>query len=480
MAEDNEDVKAGVAENQETKADEITIEKDTDVETTNDENVVESISQIKPLEESQLRYKTLEFLFSTEEHKKWLQDKLREFYEKGELNTDGVITGDDEIGKKIYQDYMDELCENLKNNSLSLDADKINDSLQVVYKMLDMRLSGNEELNQQDIIKAAYRRVSEIPQLQETFEVVNIGYNIFNMLNRVSTSSGIVSRIEVENKIQKLEDFHNANIVNDDQMAMGYHNIAILFENISAQKRDRMGDNNERLASYDYMGKALRLTSNPNLIKTCFEYLPNEMNKKMLFVREACDRVLAANKNDASTLLKIHTLYAKSLVSELNNVGFKIKNEDDYYSEASYHYYEALKYASTKDSKARVLRGLIKLQKNHPEKMVKTKIMLAEQCLEGKAKVRELLRLSDDVKQKELKPILLESAINELIDSDGIKAQEKSLLLKNVISKLRPLYGDNKEKLDNLANIEKEYCLKPKEVELLITRVSSKGKDYFQ
>ena len=148
MAEDNEDVKAGVAENQETKADEITIEKDTDVETTNDENVVESISQIKPLEESQLRYKTLEFLFNTEEHKKWLQDKLREFYEKGELNTDGVITGDDEIGKKIYQDYMDELCESLKNNSLSLDADKINDSLQVVYKMLDMRLSGDEELNQ--------------------------------------------------------------------------------------------------------------------------------------------------------------------------------------------------------------------------------------------------------------------------------------------------------------------------------------------
>ena len=53
------------------------------------------------------------------------------YYKKGELNPDGVITGDDEIGIKIYQDYMDELCESLKNNSLSLDADKINDSLQV-------------------------------------------------------------------------------------------------------------------------------------------------------------------------------------------------------------------------------------------------------------------------------------------------------------------------------------------------------------
>lgn len=479
MAEDKDDVKAEVTENQENQAYETEIEEDTNAKTTNDENVVESISQIKPLEESQLRYKTLEFLFNTEEHKKWLQDKLREFYEKGELNPDGVITGDDEIGIKIYQDYMDELCESLKNNSLSLDADKINDSLQVVYKMLDMRLSNNEELNQQDIIKAAYRRVSEIPKLQETFEVVNIGYNIFNMLNRVSTPSGIVSRIEVENKIQKLEDFHNANIVNDDQMAMGYHNIAILFESLSAQKKDRMGDNNERLASYDYMGKALRLTSNPNLIKTCFEYLPDEMGKKMLFVREACDRALAANKNDEATLLKIHTLYAKSLVRKLNDVGFNTLSDEDY-KEASYHYYEALKYASNKETKAKVLRGLIKLQKNHPEKMIKTKMMLVEQCLEGKSKVRELLRLSDEVDKKDLKPVLLECAVNELIDSEDIKAQEKSLLLKNVISKLRPLYGNNKEKLDNLANLEKKYCLKPKEEELLIVRVSSKGGDYFK
>lgn len=112
--------------------------------------------------------------------------------------------------------------------------------------------------------------------------------------------------------------------------------------------------------------------------------------------------------------------------------------------------------------------------------MIKTKMMLVEQCLEGKSKVRELLRLSDEVDKKELKPVLLECAVNELIDSEGIKAQEKSLLLKNVISKLRPLYGNDKEKLDNLANLEKKYCPKPKEEELLIVRVSSKGGDYFK
>ena len=89
------------------------------------------------------------------------------------------------------------------------------------------------------------------------------------------------------------------------------------------------------------------------------------------------------------------------------------------------------------------------------------------------------MRLSDEVGKKELKPVLLECAVNELIDSEGIQAQEKSLLLKNVISKLRPLYGNNKEKLDNLAKLEKKYCLKPKE-ELLIVRVSSKGGDYFK
>ena len=82
MAEDKDDVKAEVTENQENQAYETEIEEDTDAKTTNNENVVESISQIKPLEESQLRYKTLEFLFNTEEHKKWLHNKLREFYEK--------------------------------------------------------------------------------------------------------------------------------------------------------------------------------------------------------------------------------------------------------------------------------------------------------------------------------------------------------------------------------------------------------------
>ena len=41
-------------------------------------------------------------------------------------------------------------------------------------------------------------------------------------------------------------------------------------------------------------------------------------------------------------------------------------------------------------------------------------------------------------------------------------------------------YYDEKEKLDNLAKLEKKYCLKPKEEELLIVRVSSKGGDYFK
>ena len=74
------------------------------------------------------------------------------------------------------------------------------------------------------------------------------------------------------------------------------------------------------------MGKALRLTSNPQLIKTCFEYLPDNMNKKMLFVREACDRALENYQNDSAALYKIHTLYGKSMTKEYIKSFLHIKN----------------------------------------------------------------------------------------------------------------------------------------------------------
>ena len=74
---------------------------------------------------------------------------------------------------------------------------------------------------------------------------------------------------------------------------------------------------------------------------------------------------------------------------------------------------------------------------------------------------------------------MYESASNYLIDSAEIKIGEKSLLLSNVIHNLRPLYGNDKTKLDNLDKLEKQYCTKPENKEFSLLRASSKGNDYF-
>lgn len=89
------------------------------------------------------------------------------------------------------------------------------------------------------------------------------------------------------------------------------------------------------------------------------------------------------------------------------------------------------------------------------------------------------MKLSLEAKQPNIKAALLESAANELIDSNTLKAEEKSLLLSNVIHNLRPLYGENKEKLANLQKIEQKYCKKEEKRDFMVGRLSSKGNDYF-
>lgn len=448
-------------------------------------NMAKTLSEVVPLDEDSFRKRLLNDLFTKPENspeKIWLEEELSDWFESQgtPLNENSVEVDIDnadvhsEMWKKVYQDYLDTICYNVKTDSFSLNADKVNSAFETMYDFAAVQFANELSIGKIDkVIKA---RFETIPQLDEAYFVATIGRDLYGMMksNEVKTS-----QIEVENKVQTLEDLHDVNVIDNEQMALGYHNIAIVLERMSRNKSEGSGTNKERLASYDYMNKALRLTADPQLIKTCYEYLPNTQSNKMLYVREACDRALLANDNDKTALYKIHTIYSKTLETEAKTAHFS-SAFDENYSEALYHYQEAFNNANTKERKAKVLRNIAKLQKNCDKNAsYVTRAELAEHYLTGKAKVRELLRLAADISKPEVKQALFESAANELIDSNEIKAGEKSLLLSNVIHNLRPLYGNDKTKLDNLDKLEKQHCVKPKHKEFSLARMSSKGHDYF-
>lgn len=440
---------------------------------------IDNIDNVPPLDVEMFQQKTMSDLFNKPDNtpeKQWLYQQINDYLQAGSFTEEDAHNLNHPVYNEIYQNYLNDLTYDIKSDVFSLDADKVNSAIEKLQNLACMQFAGNLESAKQ-FDKVMRIRLSSVPQLEYAFETAVVGRDIFNMIN--SSSNSVATQIEVENKVQSLEDLHDYNIIDNEQMAFGYHNIAILMEQLSRKKSDRMGNNNEQLASYDYMGKALRLTSNPQLIKTCFEYLPDNMNKKMLFVREACDRALENYQNDSAALYKIHTLYGKSMTKEYVKSFLHTKNCSEY-KETVYHYKEAFNYADSKEKKIKALRGLAKLQQHtEPEKAFEVRSVLAEQFLEGKTKVRELMKLSLEAKQPNIKAALLESAANELIDSNTLKAEEKSLLLSNVIHNLRPLYGENKEKLANLQKIEQKYCKKEEKRDFMVGRLSSKGNDYF-
>ncbi|MDO4162300.1 MAG: hypothetical protein Q4D80_04785 [Pseudomonadota bacterium] len=444
----------------------------------NDQPVEMEWDNVLPLDENGFRGRLMVDLFNKPEdsaEREWLNEELVRYIDEGKLKPDEVLTEEHPVSEALYNDYLEGLCYNFKTDAFALDADKVNIAIEKLQKMALITFPNDITTSKMD--KAIIHRFSRIPPLADAYEVMAAGRDIFNMIN--STSSSMATQIEVENKVQHLEDLYEYNVIDEEQMAFGYHNIAILMERLSQQKTEK---NNEPLAkqAYDYMSKALRLTSNPKLIKTCFEYLPVNMSKKTLFVLEACDRALEKNKDDASSRYKLHMMYSKAIETEIKKLHLGLLPEDDY-NMAVYHYREALNDTSSKDLKIKTMRGLIKLQQSKKTKDAYFSHMeLAEKYLEGKIKVRELMKLALETKNPQLQQVLYESAANELIDSNGLKKEEKSLLLSNVIGKLRPLYGNDKEKLDGLNSLEKEYCQKQEKKEFLFARNSSKGNDYFQ
>lgn len=441
--------------------------------------VISSIDDISPLEEEAFYNTVLENLFQAAEgsdDSKWLEGYLKKQFgqEKDMEALLGELTkpeNQEEI-LNLLDTYLVEKTDSFKDRAFSLNADVLNSNYSDFKKFIGFELDGSNISNDIEY-KLLSRRVSKIKPLGETLDVLFSGVNMFNMI--ASNSTSIPTQIEVENMVQQVEDFYINNILNQEQVAMGYHNAAIVFERLSAKKNGaRMQEN-----AVDYMRKALSLTSNPRLIKTCYEYLPDRTHNKMLLVREACDRVLGKPDNEPSVLFRMHSLYSKALLETEGTVHFA-KENPEVFEEAIYHYRQAFVFAGTQERKAKILRNIANLQKNFDyDGYVETRAELAEQFLEGKTKVRELLALAGGVENTKMKTFFLESAVNELIDTPSLKKEERSLLLRHVFGKLRKVYGEDAEKLQNLEQLERKYCKKAPRKDMLFARVSSKGNDYF-
>lgn len=410
----------------------------------------------------------------------YLIEKIPEYFDENEVDIDEIITQEDPRILQIFADFTEYFADRLKSDAFSLNAEDVNNAVTELNAYAGLSKLQSAEIPQKVWFKILYNRLSNIPKINDAVNVLQVGSDLFNMIN--STSQTMVTQIETENKVQSVEDFYAKGIINRDQMACGYHNLAILFERMSTQT-SVIKSENMRQAVYGYMRNALSLTSNPQLIKTCYECLPEKTNNKMQLIQEACDRAMERPDLDDSQMFKIHTLYSKTLIHNSAplygmNKGNNLKN----YEEAMYHYRQALQYACTKDQKAKVLRSIIKLQKNTDVKAsLDTRLELTEQYLEGKTKVRELLSIAAETKDTEIKKLALESSVNELIDTPTIKPEERSLLLKNSFNQLREIYSpeNDAKKLEVLNSLEKRYCPKTKKKTTYYGNFSSRGHDYF-
>ncbi len=412
----------------------------------------------------------------------WFYQRLDEtFGEEYDLEKNGIALADPRT-HELAQEYLDKRLKVIKDSTFSLNANTVNDAATEIFELAGLEVDmSNVPMSAQH--KIMEHRLVNSPKLLQSFKVMTVSSDIFNMMNAASQT--MATRIEVENKVQQIEDFHAQGIIDNEQAAMGYHNLAMLYEYTEARKNSVSQTKQESRSAHDSLRKALSLTSNPSLIKICFDCLPDSTNNKMILVQEACDRALARPNNTPASLYKTHILYSKALLSE-GKPKLYGKQSDNYIDEALYHYDEAYNNAETKERKEKVLRHIIKLQRvtDNNDGYIDARIKLAENFLTGKTKVRELMSISEACDDKEMKKFLMESAVNELIDTNTIKKEEKSLLLKNVIGQLEGMYDPNNKvdasKLEITKKLMKKHCAREGRKETFLIRASSRGHDYFE
>lgn len=457
-----------------------TPKKTTNSEENADTNIKTSIADIPALSYSEFMNSIAEKFFSItekDENVVWVANNMYETFGPEYSMEDFAkdFPKDKNTVDLIYK-YKDLLIRNINEKSFSINADELNSGMSDFTKIsnIEMDINSTTLENCYAVLNA---RTKNIPELQNSIDVYKIGRGIYDNLN----SNTIISDIEIEDTVQKLNNFYNNDKIEAESLARAYHNIAMLFEKRARQNVNPLAYGTSMKHSYEYMRKSLALTCNINLIKTSYEYLPDNMDNKTALTMEACDRAIKKDYLDNEKMYQIHKMYGKLLTkSNVSDIFSSRRNKN--MEEAIYHYKQAYEYTDSEEKKANTLRSISKLQKSYDKKeYLKTRTELATRYLSGKTKVRELISLSEEVKISEYKTFFLEGAVNEIVASAEIKNDEKSLLLKNVLTQLRPQYNEKEDasKLKVLDKMEKKFCQPKTEEKIVFTRISSNGKDIF-
>ena len=384
----------------------------------------------------------------------------------------------EEVAQLFNDEELDAFLYNIKNRALSLRADDINGSVEDFVKLT----LGAVDVSSmpQDVLEALMNiKVSGIEELKDTYDVINVGKEFYNLLSTAERNN-----ISIEIVRKKTEDLYRIGVIDDEQMAMGYHNVALLFESLDKSNGYYSKGKDYNIFTNKYMVKALNLTGNVELIQTCLNYIPEKTKNMREMVHDALDRAFRENSGDASSMFQIYTLYAESYekFKNGNGVGYLDKDarEDDDFRSIVY-YREALKYAPTENDEVRTLRRIAKKQYNADvEGYVDTKLSIIKK-FEGRRKIMEMIRLAkDDRADSKLKVKLYEGAVNELIEDKFMPKGEKNLLWKNIKANLGELYGNNSRKNARLQAISDKYFIdaKPKR-RVGFSKKSTSGKDYF-
>ncbi len=402
------------------------------------------------------------------------KNKLVAVIDKTDNNT---VTSVEPQQLNLSAKEMKLILEKIKNDSLSTNPANVINSFAMYNQIVGIDVNMNE-ISIPELRGIVLQKTYQKPQMNYTFEVIALGNSLCNMANGQSpaTIGGI------EELFQKARTLYNADILSNNQMAMVYHNIALIYSNAAKVNISGKGQNDAFSMADKYMLNALSLADDIKLIKVCDAFLDAKTKNKNKIMQNACERALQKTSNrDIIDRFQIYALYAKTFES----LGVNKVSDTQHLNEkkAASYYKEALKYAVSEEDIMNTLRNIASMQKKFDiQAYAKTKLTMIKN-LAGKRKVLELLKLAkvtginDTIKTK-----LLESAANELVDTRSIPKDEKSLLWGNIRADLSRLYGNNNRKINTLNKIESKFFSKQDEAGLSQQKLgvrSSKGNNYF-
>ena len=381
-----------------------------------------------------------------------------------------------EIYAQVPRGQFKRFMYHIKQSAFSLDAEKFNGAFAEYLSFVELGVD-LQETELSTLNEMVLRRAGNVSELVEAYGALLIGRKFFSLLSK----EGLVTNIAIENLKQEVESLRANKFIDKEILATAYHNVALLYENYADTKSNPNVRTKALESSAKYMRKALVLTGNIQLIRTCNEYLSERTNNKAVILREACERALRNKENRThEAMFDIYSIYAKSFLIR-DNVSDTLSSGGKSSTELALIYYrEALKHASLDSDKVKTLHNIAKLEKGVDKTAYLNTEMKLANMFSGRDKVLRLMRLATEVEREKKIPIL-ESAVNELVDTPKIPAAERRLMWKNISVDLRRSYGNNPKKHQRLDSIEKLYFSENLDEVQSRNKVtsSSKGNNYF-